>query len=118
MISYTDLLIKNYKIREKYLKNLDYYLGRIKRFFKKQLKDVKIYLFGSYIKQESFGPNSDIDILIVSPNSPKTTTGKAKLISKLKDKIGRFNPFEIHIITPELYENWYKKFIKDNFKEI
>lgn len=118
MITYTDLLIENLKIREKYLKNLDYYLKKIKKFFKEQLKEVKIYLFGSYIKKKKFGPNSDIDILVISPNAPTDITGKAKLISKLKDKIGRLNPFEIHIVTPELYENWYKKFIKKDFKEI
>ena len=34
-----------------------------------------------------------------------------RILSKIDSMIGSFNPFEIHLITPKEYENWYKKFI-------
>jgi len=28
-----------------------------------------------------------------------------------------YHPFEIHLTTPEIFENWYKKFIKKDIKK-
>jgi len=36
---------------------------------------------------------------------------------EISKEIGECTPFEIHIVTPEEHENWYKKFI-DKYIEI
>jgi len=35
------------------------------------------------------------------------------LLADLDDLIGAPNPFEFHLINPELYEEWYSHFIKE-----
>jgi predicted nucleotidyltransferase len=67
---YIDLLIERQKVRQRYVKNVKKYLQIIKKRAKKILgKDTKVYLFGSFLKG-NFGPNSDIDVLVVSPKEP------------------------------------------------
>jgi len=112
---YFDLLIERKKNRDKYLNNMDYYLKIIKGFFKKELGDVEIFLFGSFLRDD-FGPNSDVDILVISKNAPENSYGKAKLVAKLKERIGFVNPFEFHIVTPRIYNEWYSFFIKEKKK--
>ena len=33
-------------------------------------------------------------------------------------KIFPFSPFQIHLASPEEYQNWYQKFIKEDFEKI
>lgn len=54
---------------------------------------------------------SDIDLLIVSKNAPKTMKERSKLAVKLLSSIGIFSPFELHIVNEKEFE-WYKKFVK------
>jgi len=109
---YFDLLKKRAEERKKYLDNLDFYFKEIAEFFKEKLSDVKIYSFGSILTKD-FDSESDIDILVVSPNTPPYLYQKAGLIAELKTRIGFVNPFEIHLITPEEYQDWYSHFIKE-----
>jgi len=109
---YFDLLKKRAQERKHYLDNLDKYLKIVKEFFEEKLGEIEIYLFGSILRDD-FGPNSDIDILVISKNTPAFSYERSKLIAELKRKIGFVNPFEIHIITPDEYEEWYSKFIKE-----
>lgn len=109
---YFDLLKKRAEERKHYLENLDSYLSIIKKFFKEKLGEVEIYLFGSILRDD-FGPNSDVDILVISKNIPSDSYERSKLITELRRIIGFVNPFEIHIITPEEYAEWYSKFIKE-----
>ena len=32
------------------------------------------------------------------------------------EKFGDFFPFEFHLVTPEEYQNWYQKFIKEKIE--
>jgi len=114
-MKYFDLLKKRAKERKEYLKKIDKYLKVIKKFFEDNLEEVEIYLFGSFLGSE-FGPNSDIDILVISPNTPEKSYERSKIIAKLKDLIGFYNPFEIHLITPQEYKEWYSHFIKEKRK--
>jgi len=110
---YFDLLLERFKEREKYLKNLDYYLNIIKKFFKEKFgDDSKIYLFGSYLTG-NFGPNSDIDILVIKKGESLFVRDKSEIIAELRRIIGFVNPFEIHIVSEEEYDEWYSKFIKE-----
>jgi hypothetical protein len=115
---YIDLLIERQKVRERYIKNAKKYLQLIKKRAKKILgNDTKVYLFGSFLKGD-FGPNSDIDVLVVSPRAPVESGKKSEILIYLKRGFSVYHPFEIHLVTPEIFENWYKKFIKKDIKEV
>jgi predicted nucleotidyltransferase len=107
---YFELLKRRAEWRKRYIENMDFYLKKIKEFFVENLEDVKLYVFGSFVRGE-LGPNSDIDILVVSPRISIHERGK--LLADLDDLIGAPNPFEFHLINPELYEEWYSHFIKE-----
>lgn len=111
MRTLVDFLIEKKKREEKYFKNYLFWAKEIKKEAKRILGEVKVFLFGSIIKKQA-GPRSDIDVLIISPNL-KMTEKKTEVRVKILKKIGFGSPFEIHLITPEEYENWYKNFIKE-----
>lgn len=101
---------------KRYFDNILFYAQRIKNLIKQALPDARLLIFGSVIRND-FKPGSDIDILVISSQIPKGLFAQAEIKLKIKDEFPDA-PFEIHLITPEEYENWYKKFIKDGFKEI
>jgi predicted nucleotidyltransferase len=113
---YFDLLLKRAKERENYLKNIDYYLKIIKDFFIKKFgEETKLYIFGSFLRDD-FGPNSDIDILVIKKGEPLFVKDKSTILVELKRLIGFVNPFELHIISEEEYKDWYSHFIKEKIE--
>jgi predicted nucleotidyltransferase len=113
-----DILIERQKRKEKYFKRWKFYLKKIKREAKKILgKKTKVFIFGSFVRGD-FGPQSDIDVLIISENLPDDFDERAKIRTKIKSKVGTFSPFQLHLTNPEEFEDWYKKFIKRDFLEI
>ena len=105
-----ETLIKEAKAKEKYFKNYYFYAQKIKKEAEKFLGKVRVFVFGSILKKEEVA--KDIDILIISPKF-KNGAEKSKIRVKLWQKFGFSSPFEIHLITPEEYHNWYKDFIKE-----
>jgi predicted nucleotidyltransferase len=66
-----DILIERRKRKEKYFKNWMFYLKKIKKEAEKiSGKKTKVFIFGSFVRG-NFGPQSDIDVLIVSENLPE-----------------------------------------------
>lgn len=122
MGKYFEILLERKKKREYYFKNLKKYLSLIKKRAKEILgDDVKVILFGSYLTNKFHPALSDIDILIISPkleDDPKDPFKKARILTYIKEDLNSYHPFEFHLTTPEIYNDWYKNFIKDNFKEI
>lgn len=110
-----DLLIEKTKREEKYFRNYQYWAKIIKRETKKLLGEVKVLVFGSVLKKRELP--RDIDILIISPEL-NTVKKKSEIRIKLWRKLKFSSPFEIHLITPEEYENWYRMFIKKEFIEV
>ena len=109
MIEIVKLKAKRYE----YLKNIDYYLGKIKKIAEKHLREFEMYIFGSFAEGKN-APSSDIDILIFS----KEVTPE-KRVEILKDtyvELGFLHPFEIHVVDEEGFE-FYKKFVR-KFKRI
>jgi predicted nucleotidyltransferase len=113
---YIDLLIERKKIRDEYLNNIDEYFRRIKKFFVEKLEDARVLVFGSYVKG-GFGPESDIDILVIS-SKIKNDQEKLRLIYEIRKEIGFRSPFEFHIAKEEEYKNWWKNFIKNDYIEL
>lgn len=104
-----DLKLETLKEWEKYYKNVRFYLEKIKTIIKCHDKSAKLILFGSQVKG-TMKPGSDIDVLIISKLA-KSIKNRLKVRVKIAREIGDSTPFEIHIITPEEYEKWYKNFI-------
>jgi predicted nucleotidyltransferase len=115
------LTLINKKIWEEeieYFKNYLYWGKKIKEMARRLLgKDVKVLIFGSVVKGK-WGPNSDIDVLIISNKLSKNWIKNRLIRTKIKKEIGPFSPFQIHLATPEEYKNWYRKFIKKDYLEI
>jgi len=113
-----DILIERQKRKEKYFKAWKFYLRKIKKEAEKILgKKTKVLIFGSFAKKE-WGPESDIDVLIISENLPKEFEERGKIRTKIKSKIGPFSPFQLHLATEGEFKKWYKNFIKKDFLEI
>ncbi len=104
--------------KNKYFEEIDYYLQKIKEVAKLYLgNNVRVILFGSVVKG-CWGPNSDIDVLIISDKLSTNWEENRWIRTKIKSSISPFSPFQLHLVRPEEYENWYKKFIKDGYKEV
>jgi len=116
MKSLYKLLVDKNKKAEKYIKNPKYYAEKIKNVFSKRFKDVKVLLFGSVITNQT-RPNSDVDVLIISKYIPKTIFEQVKLKLMIERKFPN-SPFELHLVTPAEFKNWYKNFIKSNYIEV
>jgi hypothetical protein len=109
-----DLLIEKNKEQEKYFRNYLHYARIIKREAEKILGKIRVIVFGSILKKDEMA--QDIDILIISPGL-ETPEKKSEIRMELREKMGFSSPFEIHLITPQDYKNWYRNFIK-KFVEI
>ncbi|RKY32447.1 MAG: DNA polymerase subunit beta [Candidatus Omnitrophota bacterium] len=112
-----DILLETFERKRKYFENYKYYCNKIKEIGKKILKDVKVLVFGSIVKNKHT-PDSDIDVLIISDNLPENWEEREKIRTEIKSKIDPFSPFQIHLSTREEFENWYKNFIKSDYIEI
>jgi len=113
MITLTDLLIERERKQRVYFKNYLKYAQKIKKEVENTLGKTKVFIFGSILGKKEIP--QDIDLLIISPKL-KEIKSKGEIIAKIWKKIGFYNPFEIHLITPEEYQNWYKFFLKKKIK--
>lgn len=116
MKSLYKILTEENQKSEYYFQNYIFHAREIKRIVGNFFTDAKVLIFGSAVRQE-YRPGSDIDILIISPEIPGDLFGQAELKVKIKEKFPGA-PFEIHLVTPEEYENWYKGFIKKDYIEV
>ena len=111
--------LKDYqKRRSIYLKRINFFLKLIKNRAKKLLgKNTKVFLFGSYLKG-TFKLTSDVDILIVSNKVPEDPYEMTKIKVEIIKDFKPGHPFEIHLTNYKNFNNWYKRFIKKDLKEI
>lgn len=115
MKSLYKILSEKIEASEKYFKNIEFYGKEIKKIINEILPCSRVLFFGSAIRKDYF-KGSDIDVLIISENIPSDSFRRAEIVIKIKE-IFPDNPFQFHFATPEEYEFWYKKFIKNDYKE-
>jgi len=108
-----DLLIERRKKQEKYFKNYLFYAKLVKSEAEKLLAEVKVFIFGSILRKDEIP--RDIDILIISPKL-ESSEEKSKIRAEIWERIGFSSPFEIHLITPKEYQEWYSHFIKEKIE--
>lgn len=104
-----DIEIEHARARKSYLDNVAEYLKRIKDVCRAFDPECRLIVFGSYVRGD-MKPNSDIDILLITDRAPDALY-RGRLRAAIARNIGLVAPFEIHIISNEEYERWYRKFI-------
>lgn len=112
-----DIALEIAKRKMKVFKNYKEIARKIKEVAREVLKDkeARVIVFGSVVKGKQ-NPLSDLDILIITEKANKIDYGKTvtEIEKKVKkDLIG----VEFHIVTKEIFENWYKKFL-DKYEEV
>jgi len=74
--------------------------------------NAKLYVFGSVVRGR-YTAASDIDILVVTERIGERYMMMVEVYKKVKA------PVELHVVTPEKFVGWYKRFIKpDEIVEI
>lgn len=112
-LTLTDLLVEKAEKEEKYFKNYLKYAKKIKEEAQKILGEVKVFVFGSILKEDEIP--QDIDILIISKGLTDSSK-KTRARGELWRRIGIFSPFEFHFSSPEEYEQWWKYFLKEKIE--
>ena len=113
--SLVDLLLEEREEMRKYYERTFQYLRRIKEAVRRFDQEARVLLFGSFAKG-THRPDSDIDVLVITKLADKLER-RLKIRIKIAENIGSYTPFEIHIVTPREYEEWYTRFI-DRYIEI
>jgi predicted nucleotidyltransferase len=108
-ITLIDLEIEYCEIRRICLENVIDYLKRIKNICRMFDPNCRLIVFGSYVRGD-MRPDSDIDVLLITDQA-NNAQYRGKLRAEIARNIGLVTPFEVHIISNEEYENWYRKFI-------
>lgn len=111
-----DILIQRRKNYEKYFKNYSFWAKKIKKVANEILGDSQVFIFGSVLKKGAGEVPRDIDILIISPNAESGEKRIRKKIKILKKAVGSDSPFQLHLITPKEYKEWYQFFLKEKIE--
>ncbi|MCS7151641.1 MAG: nucleotidyltransferase domain-containing protein [Endomicrobia bacterium] len=115
-----DLMLISKKVLEekkKYFENIEFYANKIKQIAVELLGTARVLVFGSVVKK-NYTPLSDIDILIISENLSTNWQENRHIRTEIKKRIGSFSPFQLHLVRPEEFECWYKRFIKEEYIEV
>lgn len=102
--------------RKKYFEDPLFYGKKLKRKAEKLFPGARVFLFGSVIRRE-YQPDSDFDVLVVTKKAPADIFEQAKAKIEIL-KAFPHHPFELHLITPEQFESWYQRFIKNDYQEL
>lgn len=102
--------------KRRMVENWREYVSKIAKACKELLGECEVYVFGSVAENKWTG-GSDVDILIISDNTPPTSKERAEIIAKIEEKINLpiAHPFEIHLATRK-EAKWYWKHIKKAVK--
>lgn len=112
---YKVLALKNEQ-RKKYFDRPLFYGEKLKSSAQKLFPDVKVFLFGSVVK-EKCRPDSDFDVLVVTEKVPANIFQQVRAKMEIVKDFPN-HPFELHLVTPEQFENWYQRFVKTNYLKI
>ncbi len=105
----TNLTYEITKLKKNLFKNYMEFARKLKVAFSEVLDDdVKVVVFGSVVRGD-FTPLSDLDVLVISKKADDVRYGE--VVEAVEDKIGKMIGVEIHLVTPEVFEKWYKGFL-------
>ena len=86
------------------------HVKRLAEGARRLLGEARVLAFGSVVRGD-WCVESDVDVLIVSPNVPGDATERVKVKMRLMELLEARTPLELHLATPEEFEHWYKRFI-------
>jgi len=105
-----------YKVRE----NWKSIVKKLNKSAKKVLGDAEVVPFGSIIEGKAVAA-SDLDVLVVAKDLPKSAWSRAQIISKIEETTGLppLHPIQIHLTTwEEAYTNpIYKEILAKHLKK-
>ncbi len=99
-----------------YFEDPEEWARRILRAGKRLLgEDCRVFLFGSVVKGEAHPGTSDIDLLVVYSGASRRAREMVKVEMALLEEAGipPEAPFEIHLASPELLEEWFRPMAKE-----
>ena len=104
-------IVRKFKeMRENYLK----YVKVIKEVAENHFEGlIDVYVFGSVVRGEEH-PMSDVDVAVVLSENVDEEK-RVGFYRKVREKIGNLHPFEIHVISRDEWEKWYRKFVKNDY---
>jgi len=88
-----------------YLRNYLEVAERVKRIVLSIDPEARVYVFGSVVRGD-FTASSDIDLLVVTRNVKLKYDIMVSVYREVEA------PVELHVTTPELFERWYRRFVK------
>ncbi len=95
------------------------YLVLLRDMARERWGEARVFIFGSWVRGEARPGKSDIDVAVVSPRAPQRVHEKSEFIYEFLRRIGDLTaPFEIHVLRPEEWENYYRPFVKEDQREI
>lgn len=110
-----NIALKIMKTKRNLFKNYMKVARELKVAFSEVLgEDVKVIVFGSVVRGDST-PLSDLDVLVVSRKAD--CVRYSDVVDAVEEKIGEMLGVEIHFVTPDVFEKWYRKFL-DVFVEV
>lgn len=97
---------KPYELRVlEYLENYREVALKVKELARRIDPNAEVYAFGSTVRGK-YTALSDIDILLVVEKLDK----KYEIMARIYKETDA--PIELHVVTKEIFEKWYKRFIK------
>lgn len=104
-----DVLVEHYVARKQFISSVIHYVSEIKKVCTSIDPDCRVLLFGSFVRG-GFRPDSDVDVLLITKHAVSPWF-RASIYVNVAKTVGFEHPFQLHVVTPEEYEKWYKKFI-------
>ena len=102
---------QDYELTRLYkLRNYQEVLKEVKSLIKSIDPEARIIFFGSVLRG-NYNASSDIDLIVI----PSDMAFKDRIIVAVWKSLDA--PIELHIITPDQFEEWYLRFI-DMYKEL
>lgn len=116
-MSFIEIAKRSAETIEKYRKKLEVHLRTIKKVAEEHFgTDVRVYLFGSVLRGD-YRPQSDIDVAVVLRRRPSVEE-RIAFRCKIREELGLFHPFEIHIVSEDDWKRWYGRFLKGEWREV
>jgi len=110
-VSLVDLELERVREWRKYYKDPLKYVKKMREVVRRRDPEARVLLFGSWVAGEA-RPDSDIDVLVVT-RLAGDVRARLDLRMNIAREVGECTPFEVHIVTPEEFEAWYKRFLKE-----
>jgi len=88
-----------------YLRNHLEVARRVKGIVRSIDPDARVYVFGSVVRGD-YTASSDIDLLVVTSNAKLKYDVMVAVYREIEA------PVELHVTTPEVFEEWYRRFVR------